>query len=93
MKETKLKQYLYEHPHLLDDAFEVSLTEANKWAKDNKLSAMDVIALAKEKHPDISPEKWAAFEKLRNNQNRRSKKRKVQSFIFVGGKLRSLRSF
>ena len=82
MKETKLKQYLYEHPHLLDDAFEVSLTEANKWAKDNKLSAMDVIALAKEKHPDISSEKWAAFEKAAK-QSEQKKQEKKGSIIHI----------
>ena len=63
MKDIKLIQYLYSHPYLLNDAFVISLTEANKWAKDNDLSSMDVIALAKEKHPDISPEKWAVFER------------------------------
>lgn len=83
MKETKLKQYLYEHPHLLDDAFEVSLTEANKWAKDNKLSAMDVIALAKEKHPDISSEKWAAFEKVAKQSEQTSKQDKKGSIIHI----------
>lgn len=63
MKDIKLIQYLYSHPYLLNDAFVISLTEANKWAKDNDLSSMDVIALAKEKHLDISPEKWAVFER------------------------------
>ena len=63
MKDIKLIQYLYSHPCLLNDAFVISLTEANKWAKDNDLSSMDVIALAKEKHLDISPEKWAVFER------------------------------
>ena len=82
MKETKLKQYLYEHPHLLDDAFEVPLTEANKWAKDNKLSAMDVIALAKEKHPDISSEKWAAFEKVAK-QSEQKKQEKKGSIVHI----------
>lgn len=83
MKETKLKQYLYEHPHLLDDAFEVSLTEANKWAKDNKLSAMDVIALAKEKHPDISSEKWTAFEKVAKQSEQKSKQDKKGSIVHI----------
>ena len=64
MYDIKLIQYLYSHPYLLNDAFVISLTEANKWAKDNDLSSMDVIALAKEKHLDISPEKWAAFERI-----------------------------
>lgn len=83
MKETKLKQYLYEHPHLLDDAFEVSLTEANKWAKDNKLSAMDVIALAKEKHPDISSEKWEAFEKVAKQSEQKRKQDKKGSIVHI----------
>ena len=63
MKKTKLIQYLYGHPYLLNDAFVISLSEANNWAKGNNLSAMDVIALAKEKHRDISPEKWIVFER------------------------------
>jgi len=83
MKETKLKQYLYEHPYLLDDAFEVSLTEANKWAKDNKLSAMDVIALAKEKHPDISSEKWEAFEKVAKQSEQKRKQDKKGSIVHI----------
>jgi hypothetical protein len=83
MKETKLKQYLYEHPHLLDDAFEVSLTEANKWAKENKLSVMDVIALAKEKHPDISSKKWAAFEKVAKQSEQRNKQDKKGSIVHI----------
>lgn len=83
MKETKLKQYLYEHPQLLDDAFEVSLTEANKWAKDNKLSAMDVIALAKEKNPDIASEKWTAFEKVAKQSEQKSKQDKKGSIVHI----------
>lgn len=63
MMDTKLVQYLYGHPYLLDDAFVISLTEANKWAKDNDLSALDVIAFAKEKYLSIPPETWAIFER------------------------------
>lgn len=68
---------------MLNDAFEVSLTEAEKWAEDNKLSAMDVIALAKEKHPDIASEKWAAFEIVAKQSEQRSKQDRKGSIIHI----------
>lgn len=63
MNDAKLKQYLYEHPELLDDAFQGSLNEADRWAEENARSAEEIIALAKAKHPEIPEEKWAAFDK------------------------------
>lgn len=64
MNDAKLKQYLYEHPELLDDAFQGSLNEADRWAEENARSAEEIIALAKAKHPEIPGEKWAAFDKV-----------------------------
>lgn len=74
MNEAKLKQYLYEHPELLDDAFQGSLYEADRWAEENARSAEEIIALAKAKHPEIPAEKWADFEKAAAKQRKSERK-------------------
>ena len=74
MNEAKLKQYLYEHPELLDDAFQGSLNEADRWAEENARSAEEIIALAKAKHPEIPEEKWADFEKAAAKQRKSERK-------------------
>lgn len=63
MKESELKQFLYEHPELLDDAFQTSLTEADRWAKEHPRSAAELIRRAKAAHPEIASEQWTTFEK------------------------------
>lgn len=76
MKNRKLQKYLYEHPELLDDAFSMPLTEADRWASENARTAAEMIALAKQKHPEIAAEKWEAFDKAA----RKAKQKRVRSF-------------
>lgn len=77
MKKNELEQYLYEHPNLLDDSFSGSMTEAEQWAKEHPVSASDVIAHAKEKHPEISAEAWKDFEKAAAKADKRKKTEKA----------------
>lgn len=80
MKRSEPEQYLYEHPNLLDDSFSVSMTEAERWAKEHPVSASALIARAKEKHPEIPEEKWADFEKAAAKRDKTARKAPVVRF-------------
>ena len=80
MKRSEPEQYLYEHPNLLDDSFSVSMTEAERWAKEHPASASAFIARAKEKHPEIPEEKWADFEKAAAKQEKTARQAPVVRF-------------
>lgn len=79
MKESELKQFLYEHPELLDDAFQTSLTEADRWAKEHPRSAAELIRRAKAAHPEIAAEAWTDFEKAaaKHDQTKQPKEGKI----------------
>lgn len=68
MKKEKIKAIIYQHPYLLDDAFQMSLSEADQWAQKSSVNIYDTLKGAKEKHPEIPAADWQLFETALNKK-------------------------
>lgn len=57
--------FLRKHPELLDDAFVMPLSEAERLLQaDPPPTFAEMIARAKEQHPECPPERWAAYDRI-----------------------------
>lgn len=57
--------FLRRHPELLDDAFVMPLSEAERLLQaDPPPTFAEMIARAKEQHPECPPERWAAYDRI-----------------------------
>lgn len=57
--------FLRKHPELLDDAFVMPLSEAERLLQaDPPPTFAEMIARAKQQHPECPPERWAAYDRI-----------------------------
>ncbi|MDL2235967.1 hypothetical protein LJC07_07490 [Christensenellaceae bacterium OttesenSCG-928-L17] len=62
MRERKFKKLVQEYPFLLDDAFQLSRTDAKKLYAQGFPSAQEIIAGAKKKYSHVPSEAWKVYD-------------------------------
>lgn len=86
MKKERIKSILYQHPEILDKAFQMPLEKADQWAQTANVSVLETIDLAKKKHPEIQEADWEVFyTALANNSNDKESAQKRRSRLPIKG--------